>query len=150
MGRIPEWIVPTLIFACATLITLWMAGAIYYDVGRGTGCGRVLTAGWGLGVVVTFVAWQPLWQPFAALIGVAAAFTGWWLRLKPSHHRDWDPSVAVLPRAVRAGDVVTIENVRNFDYRSPDDIAPRYETRMYHLANLKPRTSSSSTGGRRG
>jgi hypothetical protein len=44
--------------------------------------------------------------------------------------------VAVLPRAMREGDVVTIENVRNFEYRSPDDFTPRYEARAFHLANL--------------
>ena len=86
-----------------------------------------------------FAAWQPLWQPFAALLGVAALFLVWWLRQKPSHDRDWDPSVAVLPRAVRDGDAVTIENVRNFEYRSLDDFTPRYETRTFHLANLRGR-----------
>jgi hypothetical protein len=45
--------------------------------------------------------------------------------------------VAVLPRAVRRGDVVTIENVRNNAYRSYDDFTIRYETRSYHLANLQ-------------
>jgi hypothetical protein len=45
--------------------------------------------------------------------------------------------VAVLPRAVRQGDVVAIENVRNFQYRSLDDVTRRYETRTLHLANLK-------------
>ena len=92
---------------------------------------------WVVGVVALFAAWQPLWQPFAVLLGVAALFLVWWLRQKPSHDRDWDPSVAVLPRAVRDGDAVTIENVRNFEYRSLDDFTPRYETRTYHLANLK-------------
>ena len=114
-----------------------MAGAIYYDVCRGSRWGRLLAMGWAVGVVALFTAWQPLWQPFAALLGIAALFVGWWLRQKPSHDRDWDPRVAVLPRAVREGDVVTIENIRNFDYRSPDDFTPRYATRAFHLANLR-------------
>jgi hypothetical protein len=137
MGRLLDWVIPALMLATAAAVTVWMAGAIYYDLCRGARWGRWLAAGWAGGVVVLFAAWQPLWQPFAALLGVAALFLAWWLRQKPSHTRDWDPAVAVLPRAVRQGDVVTIENLRNFDYPAPDEFAPRYETRTFHLANLK-------------
>jgi hypothetical protein len=45
--------------------------------------------------------------------------------------------VAALPRTFRSGDAITIENVRNFAYRSLDDFTPRYETRTVHLANLR-------------
>jgi hypothetical protein len=137
MGGLTAWMVPALVLASAVAITLWMAGAIYYDVCRGAKWGRLLAPGWAVGVIAMFAAWQPLWQPFGVLLGVAALSLGWWLRQKPSHDRDWDPSVAVLPRAVRQGDVVTIENIRNFEYRSLDDFTPRYEARTLHLANLK-------------
>jgi hypothetical protein len=137
MGRIADWVLLVLMLASATGVTLWMVGAIYYDVCHATQWGRLLAVGWALGVTLTFAAWQPFWQPFAVLLGIAALFLGWWLRQKPSHQRDWDTSVAVLPRAVRQGDVVRIENIRNFEYRSLDDFTPHYETRTVHLGNLK-------------
>jgi hypothetical protein len=137
MGGITEWIVPLVVIASATVMTLWMAGAIYYDVCRETKWGRLLALVWAVGVTSTFAVWQPIWQPFAVLLGVVALFLGWWLRQKPSHNRDWDISVAVLPRAVCEGDEVTIENIRNFEYRSLNDFVPRYEARTFHLANLK-------------
>src|SRR5262245_17181713 len=127
MDRIAEWTLVALLFAIAALVTLWTAGAIYFDLGRGARWARGLAAAWVVGVVALFVAWQPLWQPFAALLGVVALFLVWWLRQQPSHDRDWEPAVAVLPRAVRDGDAVTIENVRNFEYRSLEDFTPRYE-----------------------
>jgi hypothetical protein len=136
MGRLLDWIIPALILPTAAAITLWMAGAIYYDLCRAARWGRWVAAGWVGGVLVLFAAWQPLWQPFAVLLGVAALFLVWWFRQKPSHDRDWDPAVALLPRAVRAGETVTIENLRNFEYRSLDDFTPRYETRTLRLANL--------------
>ena len=71
------------------------------------------------------------------LLATVLVFVGWWLSLTPSHDRQWDASVAVLPRAVRRDDVVTIENVRNNEYRSFDDFTARYETRSYRLENLK-------------
>jgi hypothetical protein len=136
MGVVTDWIVPGLLLVGSAGVTLWVGGAIYYDVCRGAGWGRLPAAGWVAGVVSLFAAWQPLWQPFAVLLGATALFLGWWLRLRPSHDRDWDPSVAVLPRAVCEGDAVTLENVRNFEYRSPEDYTPRYETRAVRLANL--------------
>jgi hypothetical protein len=137
MGGLLDWGATALVLAIAAAITVWMAGGIYFDVCGGTRWGRVLAVGWVAVCIVLFAVWRPLWQPLAVLFGALAVFLGWWSRLKPSHDRDWDPAVAVLPRAVRDGDAVTIENVRNFEYRSLDDFTPRYETRTYHLANLK-------------
>jgi len=132
-----DWILPAFILVTGAAITLWTAGAIYYDVCRGARWGWLLVLGWAGGVFLLFAVWQPLWQPFVVLLCFAALFLGWWFRQKPSHHRDWNPTVAVLPRAVRTDDVVTMENVRNFEYRSLDDFTPRYENRTFQLANLK-------------
>jgi hypothetical protein len=125
-----------MMLASAAVITLWTAGAIYYDVCDGCKWGRLLALSWTLGVIALFAAWQPIWQPLLALVGFTVVFLAWWLRLKPSHKRDWDPSVAVLPSAVRDGDAITIENIRNFEYRSLADLTPRYEIRTVHLSKL--------------
>ena len=101
MGLILGIITGALLLACA-VVAVWMAGAIYYDVCGGARWGRWVALGWVVGVVAMFAAWQPLWQPFVALLGAESLFLVWWLRQKPSHDRDWDPSVAVLPRAVIA------------------------------------------------
>ena len=132
-----EWLVLIPVLAVASAVALWMAGAIYYDVCGARGWGRVAAAAWVVGVAALFALWRPVWQPFAALLGVTALFLAWRLRLKPSHDRDWEPAVAMLPRAARDGDAVTVENVRNFEYRSPDDFTPRYDTRTYRLSNLR-------------
>jgi hypothetical protein len=117
-------------------IAIWMAGAICFDVCAGAKWGRWIALAWVVGVVAVLAAWQPLWQPLVALLVAESLFFVWWFRQKPSNNRDWDPVVAVLSRAVRAGDAITIENVRNFEYRSLRDFTPRYETRTVHLANL--------------
>ena len=137
MDRVPEWVVVAPLFAVATAVTLWMAGAIYYDVCGAGRWGRLAALAWVVAVSALFTLWRPLWQPFAALLGALALFLVWWLRLKPSHDREWEPAVAVLPRATRDEDTVTIENVRNFEYRSLDDFTPRYETRTYRLSNAR-------------
>jgi hypothetical protein len=137
MDRAGDWLIPALMLVGAAPVALWLAGALYYDLCGGAKWGRAVAAGWVGGVVALFAFWQPVWQPFVVLLVVAAGFLVWWFRQKPRHDREWAPEVAVLPRAVRDGDAVTIENVRNFEYRTLDDFTPRYETRTYHLSNLR-------------
>ncbi|MCE9562819.1 MAG: DUF4105 domain-containing protein [Planctomycetes bacterium] len=134
---VEEWMLSGLMLAISASFTLWITGAIYFDVAHGHRWGKPLSLLWIIGVVSLLVVWQPLWQPFAVVVSVSLLFIGLWLLQKPRHDRDWDPSVALLPRAVRCGDVVTIENVRNFEYRSLTDFTPRYQTRITHLANLR-------------
>ena len=40
------------------------------------------------------------------------------------------------PYATINGDLITIHNVRNFDYRTETDFTPRWETRSYNLSQL--------------
>lgn len=113
-----------------------MAGALHYDVCQGTKRARLVSVGWLLLVAIVFVAWQPIWQPFLALLVVFALFLCWWLSRRPSNDRVWDPNSAVLPRVRRDGDTVVIEDVRYTEYRSTTDYTPRYETRSFHLSRL--------------
>lgn len=57
-----------------------------------------------------------------ALFGVAwIAFLVRWSGVQPSNDRDWQTDVAVLPFATFDGDLMTIHNIRNFDYRTETD-----------------------------
>ena len=60
----------------------------------------------------------------------------WWTSIEPSNQRDWQTDVAVLPYATRDGDLVTLHNVRNFDYRTDQDFVPRYDDRTFDLREL--------------
>jgi hypothetical protein len=83
--------------------------------------------------------------PLVALRGRAraAAFlpllavVGWWLSLRPSNQRDWQRDVARTPTAERAGGIVTLRDVRHFDYRSETDFTERWETRVHDLDQLE-------------
>ena len=61
----------------------------------------------------------------------------WWLTLQPRQYRDWKPEVAFTPYVAIEGDLVTLHQVRNFDYKSETDFTPRYETRRVDLKNLR-------------
>jgi hypothetical protein len=54
-------------------------------------------------------------RAFAAIFATLVALGS---LIAPSNDRDWRSEEAVLPVATVDGDVVTVRNIRNFDYRS--------------------------------
>jgi uncharacterized protein DUF4105 len=75
--------------------------------------------------------------PVLALLGVAfLALLLYWRTIQPSNDRDWAPEVARLPRATAAGDLITIHDIRNFDYRTETDFTPAYYDRTFDLRRL--------------
>lgn len=128
-------------------------------VGAGLAC---LTAWSGLVILFSPILNEPLRLPVSAtwyLCGIAAlaAYSRrhWrgravmsvmvgvgivavaWSMLAPSNERDWQRDVAVLPSATIAGDVVTIRNIRNFDYHSETDFDVRYYDKSFDLKKLE-------------
>lgn len=120
-------------------ITAWGALALAV-VGPGGDKGRlVLAAVYGLAGLAALVAllfrrgMRVALPIFAvALVAIAA----WWGSIKPSNEREWQPEVAKLAYATINGDLVTVHNIRNFDYRTETDFTPAYYDRTYDLNKL--------------
>ncbi len=71
-----------------------------------------------------------------AYAGLFVVLFVWWSMIEPSNDREWQPEVAVLPYATFDGDLVTVHNIRNFDYRTETDFTPAYYDRTYDLTQL--------------
>jgi len=117
----------------------WAFGALWFDC-------PVAAPGHPVAVayLVTALVLLTLWATGRRLAAVAAVLlaslvTLWWGFLKPSNDRDWQGDVAREPWAEVNGDLVTLHNVRNFDYRPEDTTGesnPRWETRTVRLSQL--------------
>jgi Domain of unknown function (DUF4105) len=116
--------------------TIWGALAIYYSDLPGEAVRMGLAAAFALGTGAAFLL---LHNRRRTLLGFFAAFAVvllWWNSIEPSNERDWQTEVAVLPYATQDGDLVTLHNVRNFDYRTEQDFLPQYDDRTYDLRAL--------------
>jgi hypothetical protein len=80
---------------------------------------------------------RPLFRGLLAAILPVVLVAAWWLSIAPSNSRDWTPDVARAARAVFDDPFITIQNVRNFKYRSESDYDPLWETRTYNLDRIR-------------
>ena len=115
--------------ACAA----WAFGALYFDFPRIGALAAILFVVLLLAAII-FVRGQLL--KLSIVLGVFAVVLSWWLTLKPSNDRAWQPDVAQTTWAEINGDEVTVHNVRNCDYRTETDFTPHWETRTVRLSQI--------------
>ena len=114
-------------------LSLWGGGALWFQAAP------ALAVVWGIVCLATLVLW---WRrrnarvllPWLLLVVLTM---GWWSTIKPSHDRVWADDVARMVTGRVQGSVVTLDQVRNFDWRSDTDYTVRWEQRQYDLSQLQ-------------
>lgn len=117
----------------------WAVLALWYQLPLAETGRQVAGALWTL---ATLVAITLVWRARAgrAMAGWSLAFAallGWWAQIEPSDTRDWASDVARHLQADVDGSVVTLHQVRNFEWRRDGDPTVRWETRRYDLDRLQ-------------
>lgn len=118
------------------ILTAWSAACLWFDgpessLLAGLLSGAFVAASLGLMVLV-----RPIWRMWLMFGVLFFGVQFWWNGIEASNDRDWLPDVARAPVASFDGDLVTVENVRNFHYRSDEDFDEIWETRTYDLSKL--------------
>lgn len=116
----------------------WAALALWYQGPTGQLPKALMVALWtGLVIGVLIALWQG--RPGAAVAIFVAVFLGlifWWHGIAPSNDLSWADDVSCICSGTIAGDLVTLRNVRNFEWRTNEDYTQRWETRVYDLTGL--------------
>jgi hypothetical protein len=111
----------------------WAIAALYFDSGAGV-YAAIPACLATVALIVLAAKRRP--HAFVTFLILFVLVLLWWFRLQPSATRDWKPDVERIAKADIQGDVVTISNVRNFDYRTETEYTPRWETRTLKLSEL--------------
>ena len=115
----------------------WATLALWLDGPQSRTLAGMLVVGLVLVIVLSLALIRPLLRGLAISVLPIVAVALWWSSIPPSNSRDWTPDVARTARATFDGSHVTIQNVRNFNYRSENDYDQRWETRTYDLDRIQ-------------
>jgi len=130
LGRLILWIV-------LLMATAWGSGALWFDGPASRPLAGLLAAAFALAALGLLIGLRPRRRAYAAFLILFAVVLGWWLSLSPSNDRDWQPDVARLAHAEIQGDLVTVRNIRNFDYRTETDYTPAYYDKTFDVRKLQ-------------
>jgi hypothetical protein len=118
------------------LMTAWGVLAIYWSDLTGDLLRTVLSGTFGLGTVLAFLCLPNRGRTLIGFLAVFAWIAVWWMSIPASNDRSWQRDVAVLPFADVAGDLVTLHNIRNLNYRTEVDFDVSYYDRTFDLRKL--------------
>ncbi len=131
-------VIATLLLSIAVAAAVaWAAMAIWFDGPHSRFLAVPMAEGLAIVCIFLAVAVRPLLRGLVVALFPVIIVGLWWTAIPASNTRDWTPDVARTARATFDGSKVTIENVRNFKYRSETDYDPRWEARTYDLDRIK-------------
>jgi hypothetical protein len=119
------------------LLTVWTVGCLWFDGPESQLWAGALAMTFVVAVIALLVLVRPIWRLWVGFLVLFVFVQGWWISIEPSNDRDWLADVARVPAVTFDGDLVTISNVRNFQYRSETDFDEIWETRTYDLSQLR-------------
>src|SRR5262249_31340480 len=119
--RLRQITVRSLIGCILLGMIIWGALAIYYSNLSSVSLRTILSWAFALRSIAVLLFLRPRRRAVFVFLTVFAGVLLWWMSIPPSNERDWQPDVATLPSAKFAGDLVTLHNIRNNDYRTETD-----------------------------
>lgn len=139
MTQVFRGIIFAILIAIIAFLSVWSALALYYrlptpEMSRmGAGIAVIL---FGLGVIVTLFTHNrkrglAVFIAFIALIGV------WWSTITPAAIGNWSPEVARQTTGQIDGDILTLTDVREFQWKSKTDFTEKWATRQYDISTVQ-------------
>jgi hypothetical protein len=128
-----------MVLLCAVVLAgvAWGALALWFDGPNSRLLAGTMCAALGLTSVLLAALVRPFLKGLLAAILPVIFIVLWWVSIAPSNSRDWSPDVARTAQALFQSPSVTIENLRNFEYRSETDYEQRWERRTYNLNGIR-------------
>jgi hypothetical protein len=139
-GRVAAAIILVVVaLLCVAVVSTWSALALWFRF-PGPEWVRAFAAGvfaiLGLTTAIALFT-RRRWPALAAFALAFGALLVWWSTIKPPTDGNWAPDVARQTTGTVEGDMLTLSDVREFEWKSDDDFTERWSKRAYDLSKLK-------------
>jgi hypothetical protein len=134
--RLVRFLGRALLWICLSLLTFWATAALYFDLPI-RGLRLPLACLYAIAILLTVAITRGRRKGKLACLAGFVVVLAWWLSLRPSNNRPWQPDVAQTAWVEIGGDHVTIHNLRNCEYRSQFDYTPRWEMKNVDLSQIR-------------
>lgn len=117
---------------------IWASFALWYRLPSPEPMQGLASGAFALACLASITVFAVRRTALAALfvmIALAAVLV-WWFTIVPPRDADWSPDVARQVTGRVVGDKLTLDNVRNFAWRTNEDFTEQWETREYDLSKL--------------
>lgn len=118
-------------------MTAWAVGAIYYSNLPGHLVRTAAAVLYSAACIGIFLFVRPFRKAWLIFLLVFTAILVWWFLIPPSNNRDWQPDVAILPSAEIDGNILTVRNIRNCEYRTKTDYTAIWYDKTFDLSKLQ-------------
>ena len=139
MLKFAQFILLSVLFLVVAFCTVWASMALWFKL-PGADIVRwcVMGAFGGLGLATLVAIFRSVRWRWLTLFAVAMiAVLGWWNTLVPPTDSDWPAEVARQVTGTVDGDILTLQNVRAFEWRTTEDFTENWVTRTYDLSQIE-------------
>ena len=117
-------------------LALWTIATLYFDV-RIAWLRIPCVLVYLLAVAAVFALFKRFWRRVLGIIVCSVLVMLWWFSLKPSNNENWQADVSRTAYAEVNGNIVTIHNLRECDYRAEFDYTCQWETKQVNLNDIR-------------
>lgn len=126
----------SVVWLSIALLTLWAAAALYVDC-RVSALRTPLAALYLVAILSVVVRVKSRQRKMLALIICWCVVLGWWLSVKPTNQANWQQNVSRTAWAEFSGNVVSIHNFRDCEYRTENDYSDCWIDRSFDLSQIR-------------
>jgi hypothetical protein len=121
----------------AAIMVLWAMAAIYYSNLPWSFLRIWAAIAFPIVCFLIFFTIRSFRKAVLVFLAVFAVVLVYWLLIPPSNNRDWQPDVKILPSVQIDGNMITVRNIRNCDYRTDTDYTVSYYDKTFDLSKLQ-------------